>query len=96
MKKMMSYADAYYTIPLLNICEDELSNMETNFPNKKKYLNLIGDFIKAGDIFAVLILTRSSFLEIIYEEIQKVEGDTGLEAGDKIYPRVEATKAEKR
>jgi len=36
--------------------------METNFINKKKYLNLLGEFMRAGDIYAVLIITRSSFL----------------------------------
>jgi hypothetical protein len=36
--------------------------METNFPNKKKYLNLLGEFMRAGDIYAVLTITRSSFL----------------------------------
>jgi len=62
MKKMMTFGDAYYTIPLMNICEEELCNMDTNFVNKKKYLALNGEFMKAGDIYAVFILTRSPFL----------------------------------
>ena len=62
LKKILVYGDAYITIPLLHICEDELIKMDGNFENKKKYLNLIGDFIKLGDIYSVLILTRSSFL----------------------------------
>jgi hypothetical protein len=62
LKKMISYGDAYFTIPLMNLCEDELTNMDTNFPNKKKYLNLLGEFMKGGDIYAVLIITRSTFL----------------------------------
>jgi hypothetical protein len=62
IKKLFVFGDAYITIPLMHICEDELTNMETNFVNKKKYLNLIGDFMKLGDIYAVLIITRSTFL----------------------------------
>ena len=27
LKKMMAFGDAYYTIPLLNICEEELCSM---------------------------------------------------------------------
>ncbi len=81
MKKMFIYGDAYITIPLMHICEDELTNMETNFVNKKKYLNLIGDFMKLGDIYAVLIITRSTFLENIFNSIQKVKGENGFEAG---------------
>lgn len=46
----------------MHVCEDELNNMQTNFANKKKYLALLGDFMRQGDIYAVLILTRSSFL----------------------------------
>ena len=74
MKKMFVYGDAYITIPLMHIWEDELTNMETNFVNKKKYLNLIGDFMKLGDIYAVLIITRSTFLENIFSSIQKDKG----------------------
>jgi len=58
----MSYGDAFLNIPIMNICEEELDQIETNFINKKKYLNLLGDFMRAGDIYAVLIITRSSFL----------------------------------
>lgn len=96
MKKLFLYGDAFITIPLMHICEDELSSMETNFVNKKKYLNLIGDFMKQGDIYAVLIITRSTFLESIFERIQKVKGENGLEAGETIYPQVEAAKADKK
>jgi hypothetical protein len=42
--------------------------------NKKKYLILLGDFMKWGDIYAVLIISRSTFLENIFEEIKKVRG----------------------
>lgn len=58
----------------MNVCEDELTNMETNFTNKKKYLNLLGEFMKGGDIYAVLIITRSTFLESIYDKVQMVKG----------------------
>lgn len=78
VKKIFNFGDAYITIPLMHICEDELTNMEVNFVNKKKYLNLIGDFMKLGDIYAVLIITRSSFLENIFNEIQKVKGEKGF------------------
>ena len=74
MKKLFVYGDAFITIPLMHVCEEELNNMETNFVNKKKYLGLIGDFMKLGDIYAVLIITRSSFLESIFEKVQKVRG----------------------
>ena len=96
LKKMIAYGDAFYTIPLMNICEDELCTMETNFVNKKKYLILLGEFMKSGDIYAVLIITRSTFLETIYDRIQSVKGETGLDAGQQIYPEVEAAKGEKR
>jgi len=58
----MSYGDAFINIPIMNICEEELDLMETNFINKKKYLYLLGEFMRSGDIYAVLIITRSSFL----------------------------------
>jgi len=88
LKKLYVYGDAFFTIPLMHVCEDELTNMETNFVNKKKYLNLLGDFMKLGDIYAVLIITRSTFLETIFEKIQKIKGDKGLEAGEQIYPEI--------
>jgi len=59
----MSFGDAFITIPIMNICEEELDQMDNNFINKKKYLNLLGDFMRAGDIYALLIITRSNFLE---------------------------------
>jgi hypothetical protein len=43
--------------------------METNFVNKKKYLTIIGDFMKYGDIYPLLIITRSSFLEEIFNKL---------------------------
>lgn len=70
--------------------------METNFVNKKKYLNLIGEFMKLGDIYAVLIVTRSTFLESIFKEVQKVKGEAGFEAGEGIYPKIEAAKSDKK
>ena len=85
---MMTFGDAFYTIPLMNICEEELCNMESNFGNKKKYLNLIGDFMKAGDIYAVLVLSRTPFLEEVFDKLEKVKGQNGIEAGDKIYPEI--------
>ena len=55
--------------------------MDNNFENKKKYLNLIGDFMKLGDIYAVLILTRSNFLESIYDNIKDIKGEISISAG---------------
>ena len=66
---------------MLHICEDELIKMDNNFENKKKYLNLIGDFMKLGDIYAVLILTRSNFLESIYDNIKDIKGEISISAG---------------
>ena len=77
----MFFGDAYISIPLLHICEDELIKMDNNFENKKKYLNLIGDFMKLGDIYAVLILTRSNFLESIYDNIKDIKGEISISAG---------------
>lgn len=96
MKKIIAFGDAYLTIPLMNICEEELCSMETNFVNKKKYLALIGEFMKAGDIYAVFILTRSPFLEEIYERVSEVEGQKNIDVGTKIYPEIEAPKADKK
>lgn len=70
--------------------------MESNFVNKKKYLNLIGEFMKLGDIYAVLIVTRSTFLVSIFKEVQKVKGEAGFEAGEGIYPRIEAARNDKK
>ena len=52
--------------------------------------------MKSGDIYAVFILTRSPFIEEIYEAVERINGQRGIEAGDKIYPRIEASKMDKR
>jgi hypothetical protein len=80
----------------MHVCEDELGHMQANFVNKKKYLGLLGDFMRLGDIYALLIITRSAFLEEIFTIVQKVKGETGLDAGEGIYPDVEAARADKK
>ena len=52
--------------------------------------------MKLGDIYAVLILTRSTFLQNIFENIKVVEGHQGLDVGQKIYPQIAASKEDKK
>ena len=44
--------------------------------------------MKAGDIYAVIILNRSPFLEEIFDQLENIQGHLRIEAGDKIYPEV--------
>ena len=52
--------------------------------------------MKYGDIYAVLIITRSSFLESIFQKVQKAKGEMSLDAGESIYPEVEASRSDKK
>ena len=44
--------------------------------------------MRLGDIYAVLIVTRSSFLEQIYGRVQEIRGEDGFSAGEGIYPEI--------
>jgi hypothetical protein len=50
LKKLLMFGDPYLTSTIVEIIEEELSNMKSNFVNKKKYLNLLGDLIRSGEI----------------------------------------------
>lgn len=52
--------------------------------------------MRLGDIYAVLIVTRSSFLEQIYGRVQEVRGEDGFSAGETIYPEIEASRTDKK
>ena len=80
----------------MHICEEELGSIEGNLPSKRRYMSLLGDLLKMGDIYALLIITRCTFIESIANEVQKVNGEMGVEAGEGVYPDAEASKTDRR
>lgn len=56
---MLYYGEFYLTSPVINICEDELLDMTDNLHHKKKYLQLINELIRQGDIEAIIMVKNS-------------------------------------
>lgn len=71
------FGDSFLTSTMVEIIESELSNMSANFINKKKYLNLLNDLIRSGEIQSIYLINTTDFLNQIADEIGKVRGNIG-------------------
>lgn len=70
--------------------------MTDNLDLKKKYLNLLNELVRSGDIEAIIMIKNSEFVPAIAAHFSKVQGHLGLAQGDAIYPEIQAAKALKR
>lgn len=62
--------------------------MASNFINKKKYLNLLNDLIRSGEIESIYLVNTADFVREIAEEISKVKGELGPQQGEYIFPKI--------
>jgi hypothetical protein len=53
---------------------------------KKKYLALINELVRYGDIEAVIMIKNSEFVPSIVAHFSKLPGHLGLNQGENIYP----------
>lgn len=63
---------------------------------KKHCLSLLTDFVKWGDVEAILKLCYDGSLEAIGLRIAEVDGSKGSVEGEKIYPEVKGQRDGKR
>lgn len=96
IKKLLLFGDAFLTSTIVEIIEEELSKMHQNFVNKKKYLNLLNDLIRSGEIESIYLVNTTEFVRQIAEEIGKVKGELGPSQGDYIFPKIQASKQQKK
>lgn len=88
VKKLLLFGDSFLTSTIVEIIEEELSNMASNFINKKKYLNLLNDLIRSGEIESIYLVNTADFVRDIAEEISKVKGELGPQVGEYIFPKI--------
>jgi len=62
IKKLLLFGDAFLTSTIVEIIEEELSKMHQNFVNKKKYLNLLNDLIRSGEIESIYLVNTTEFV----------------------------------
>lgn len=64
--------------------------------SKKHCLSLLTDFVKWGDIEALVKICSDGCLDKIGIRIAQVQGNNGLAEGEKIYPEVKGQRDGKR
>ncbi len=64
--------------------------------SKKHCLSLLTDFVKWGDIEALIKVCSESDLEKTALRIAEVEGNKGSQEGEKIYPEVKGQREGKK
>lgn len=70
--------------------------LSESFLVKKNCLSLLSDFIKWGDIEALIKVGNDDMLETVGTRIAEVQGSKGLLEGEKIYPEVKGQLDSKR
>jgi hypothetical protein len=53
---------------------------------KKKYLALLNELVRYGDIEAIIMIKNSEFVPLIVAHFNKLQGNLGLNQGENIYP----------
>lgn len=96
LRLLLSYGESYLTSAVINVCEDELSDLSDNLDLKRKYLALLNELVRAADIEAIIMIKNSEFMPAIVAQLAKVQGHLGLPQGENILPDVKAPKQVKR
>jgi hypothetical protein len=65
VKKLLLFGDSFLTSTMVEIIEEELSRMNQNFINKKKYLNLLNDLVRSGEIESIYLVNSTEFIRDI-------------------------------
>jgi hypothetical protein len=65
VKKLLLFGDSFLTSTMVEIIEEELSRMNQNFINKKKYLNLLNDLVRSGEIESIYLVNSTEFIREI-------------------------------
>lgn len=93
---MLGYGESFLTSAMINFCEEELLDISDNLDLKRKYLGVLNELVRSGDIEAIIMVKNSEFLPGIVAHISKLPGQQGVNAGEAIFPEIKATKQIKR
>lgn len=96
LKLLLPFGDAYLTSGMISLCEEELDSMTERIEVKKRYLNLLNELARWGDIEAIIMIHHSEFLSSITANICNVQGQLGLQHGENIYPEILGKKSDKK
>lgn len=50
MRQLLAYGENFLTSPLINVCEDELNDLGENFEEKRRFIGLLNELVRYGDI----------------------------------------------
>jgi hypothetical protein len=53
---------------------------------KRKYLGLLTELVRYGDIEAIVMIQNSEFISSFVAHISKLQGQLGVNQGENIYP----------
>ena len=96
LRLLIPYGQSFLTSSVINLCEQELLEINQNLDEKRKYLALLNELARNGDIQAIILVKNSEFVPEITAHISKLPGHTGINAGENIFPEIKATKQLKR
>ncbi len=63
---------------------------------KRKYLGLLTELVRYGDIEAIVMIQNSEFISSFVAHISQLQGQIGVNQGENIYPEIKASKTVKR
>lgn len=61
-------------------------DLANNFEIKGKYLSLLNELVRFGDIEAIIMIKNSDFLPMICSRIGKINGHLAVAEGEKAFP----------
>ena len=59
LRLLLAYGESFLTSTIINFCEEELIDITENLDFKKKYLGLLNELIRNGDIEAIIMVKNS-------------------------------------
>lgn len=96
LRQLLAYGESYLTSPIINVCEDELNDLAEGFEEKRRYLALLNELVRSGDIEAIIMIKNSEFLPAIAARVASLPGHLGIAQGENFCPEITASKQAKR
>lgn len=50
LRQLLAYGENFLTSPVINVCEDELNDLGENFEEKRRFIGLLNELVRYGDI----------------------------------------------
>ena len=86
IRQLLSYGESFLTSAVINFCEEELLELGEEFEHKKRYLGILNELVRNGDMEAIVTIKNSEFIPAIAARVSKVEGHLGINKGEGIMP----------